>query len=109
MKLDSLVVRGLIKSLDLVKIDVEDAELMVSRGATSTITNFKPILSIDVNHYLGEYEEIKFLNNSDYTCSPLYGHVDELCSIICYHQTKANLAKKLIDFTCNLLRCQPYS
>jgi len=61
MKLDSLVVRGLIKSLDLVKIDVEGAELMVSRGATSTITNFKPILSIDVNHYLGE-ENMKKLS-----------------------------------------------
>jgi len=73
MKLDSLVKRGLIKHLDLIKLDVEGAELAVLKGVDTAISMFKPIFSIDVNHYPEEYNDvILFLRSFDYICSPLH-------------------------------------
>ena len=106
VKLDSLVKRGLIKHLDLIKLDVESAELAVLRGSVTTIGMFKPIFSIDVNHYPGEYDDVvRFLCNFNYTCLPLYKHKGEPYSIICYHFSKTNLAEKLINLTLSFLRC----
>jgi FkbM family methyltransferase len=106
LKLDSLVKRGLIKHLDLIKLDVENAELAVLKGSVTTIGIFKPIFSIDVNHYPGEYDDVvRFLCNFNYTCLPLYKHKGEPYSIICYHFSKTNLAEKLINLTLSFLRC----
>jgi hypothetical protein len=106
VKLDSLVKRGLIKHLDLIKLDVEGAELAVLKGSVTTIGVFKPIFSIDVNHYPEEYDDvILFLRSFDYICSPLYKYDDKPYSLVCCHPIKANLARKLIDFNIDLLGC----
>jgi hypothetical protein len=104
LKLDSLVKRGLIKRLDLIKLDVEGAELAVLRGAVTTISMFKPIFSIDVNHYPGEYDDVvRFLCNFNYACLPLYKYKGEPYSVICYHFSKTNIAEKLTNLSA--LRC----
>jgi len=59
MQLDTFVKRYVIDRLDLIKIDVEGAELKVLRGCKNTIKKFNPIFSIDVNHYEGEFEDIE--------------------------------------------------
>jgi FkbM family methyltransferase len=106
LKLDSLVKRGLIKHLDLIKLDVEGAELAVLRGAVTTISMFKPVFSIDVNHYPGEYDDVILaLRSFDYICSPLHKYDDKPYSLVCYHPIKAYLARKLINFNIDLLRC----
>jgi hypothetical protein len=105
-KLDSLVKRGLIKHLDLIKLDVEGAELVVLKGADTAISMFKPIFSIDVNHYPEEYDDvILVLRSFDYICSPLHKYDDKPYSLACYHSIKANLARKLIDFNIDILGC----
>jgi FkbM family methyltransferase len=58
VKLDSLVKRGSIKHLDLIKLDVEDAELAVLKGSVTTIGIFKLIFSVDISYYLEEYDDI---------------------------------------------------
>ncbi|MEM2613511.1 MAG: FkbM family methyltransferase [Nitrososphaerota archaeon] len=51
MRLDTLIKQRKIARLDLIKVDVEGAELKVLRGCEDLIKEFKPIFSIDVNHY----------------------------------------------------------
>lgn len=105
VRLDLLVKRGLIKHLDLIKLD-EGAELAVLKGSVTTIGMFKPIFSIDANRYPREYDDvILFLRSFDYTCSPLHKYDDKPHSLVCYHPIKANLARKLIDFNVDLLGC----
>jgi len=97
IRLDTLVSLGIIPRLDLVKIDVEGAELKVLRGAKSTISKFKPILSIDVNHYEGEFEEVRaFLEEINYEYLPLSGDINKPYSIVAYPTHKRNLARRLI-------------
>jgi len=43
-----LIKRRVLKRVDLIKIDVEGAELDVLLGATNTLSRFKPILQIEV-------------------------------------------------------------
>ena len=59
MRLDTFARRYSIDRLDLIRIDVEGAELKVLRGCKNTIKKFNPIFSIDVNHYEGEFEDIE--------------------------------------------------
>lgn len=95
-RLDTLVPK-VIKHVDLIKIDVEGAEMKVLKGSMNTIDKFKPILSIDVNHYEGEFEEVRsFLKAIGYKLSPLSGNVDKPYSIVAYHPSRETLARGLI-------------
>lgn len=48
MTLDDFVSKHQISSLDLIKLDVEEAEHMVIKGGANTLTRFKPILVCEV-------------------------------------------------------------
>lgn len=56
------------------------------KGAVNTIRKFKPILSLDVNHYEEEYEEVKtFLENMGYKIRILSGSENKPYSIVAYY------------------------
>ena len=87
-ELDTLVKTGEISRLDLIKIDVEGAELEVLKGASTTIERIKPILSIEVNHYENELEDIKnFIEEYDYKTNPLCTKDGTVFSIVCFPNT----------------------
>lgn len=48
--LDDFVQQGRLSRLDLIKIDVEGAEVGLLQGAEQTINSFRPILMIEINH-----------------------------------------------------------
>lgn len=71
-RLDTLVEEGFITKLDLIKIDVEGAELRVLQGSRKAIHLFKPLFIVDVNHYNGELEDVvKFFTQYDYAIEPI--------------------------------------
>ena len=97
LRLDSLVRPGVIRRLDLVKIDVEGAELKVLQGCKNIIREFNPIFSIDVNHYKKEFEDVQaFFDYFDYKIHSLIGGIDRPYSIVAYPPHKAELARRLI-------------
>jgi FkbM family methyltransferase len=57
-RLDTVVDELGIKRVDLIKIDVEGAELSILKGAEKTIYQFKPSLTIAAYHYPEEVDEI---------------------------------------------------
>jgi FkbM family methyltransferase len=57
-RLDTIVSELGIRRVDLVKIDVEGAELSILKGAEKTINKFKPSLTIAAYHYPEEIDEI---------------------------------------------------
>jgi FkbM family methyltransferase len=96
MKLDDIVKLEKIKKLDLIKVDVEGAELKVLRGGENTIRSYEPIFSIDVNHYDGEFEEVSaFIREFNYEIYPLVGK-DTPYSIVAYPPHKKGIVKRLI-------------
>ncbi len=100
VRLDTLLHLGLIGSVDLIKIDVEGAELKVLRGSEKVLSQFEPILSIDVNHYTGEFSEVAaFLERIDYTILPLAVAQAGPMSIVAYPLSKKNLCQQLIIAT----------
>jgi FkbM family methyltransferase len=99
-QLDSLVKAGDVSKLDLIKIDVEGAELKVLRGCRAVIEKFNPIFSIDVNHYDEEFKEINtFMNGVGYEIDPLIGGTGRPYSIVAYPSSKKDLVARLIDKT----------
>lgn len=70
LKLDDLK----LKNLDFLKLDCEGSELMVLKGATETITKYKPIICLETNGlektlFGIESSEIKmYLNSLNYKC-----------------------------------------
>jgi FkbM family methyltransferase len=66
--LDSYVLDGSLKRVDLIKIDVEGTEIDVLEGALKTLELFKPIVLVEFNRkedrVLGEL----FLQESGYSC-----------------------------------------
>jgi len=57
-RLDTVVGELGIKRVDLIKIDVEGAELSILKGAEKTIDQFRPSLTIAAYHYPEEVDEI---------------------------------------------------
>ena len=53
--LDSYVGENKLPSVDFIKMDVEGAELDILRGATLTISRFKPILALSAYHKLDDF------------------------------------------------------
>lgn len=53
--LDSYVREKNLPSVDLIKLDVEGAELDVLKGAATTIARFKPILALSVYHKVDDF------------------------------------------------------
>ncbi len=76
--LDSYVREKNLPRVDFIKLDVEGAELDVLRGATTTITRFKPILALSAYHKWDDFwtliEFVKALN-PDYEFALRHYHV----------------------------------
>jgi len=83
-KLDTLVSTGKMLKPDLVKIDVEGAELTVLKGTLNIMRKFNPIFSIDVNHYECEAKEVEeFMKRNHYEVRVLSMNVDGPTSLVC--------------------------
>lgn len=67
MRMDDLVKRLNINSVDIVKIDVEGAELYVLQGFEEGIKKFKPKVVIEVTKHSRE-DVIKFFTKVNYSC-----------------------------------------
>ncbi len=76
--LDSYVREKNLPRVDFIKLDVEGSELDVLRGATTTITRFKPILALSAYHKWDDFwtlmEFVKALN-PDYEFALRHYHV----------------------------------
>ncbi len=96
MKLDDIVKLERPPKLDLIKVDVEGAELKVLRGGENIIRSYEPIFSIDVNHYNGEFEEVSaFMQEFNYEIYPLVDK-DTPYPIVTYPPHKKGIVKRLI-------------
>lgn len=68
-KLDNIVKKFNPEHIDLIKVDVEGAGLLVLKGAKEILEKFKPNLSIAVYHASAEREGIiEFLSSRGYSC-----------------------------------------
>jgi len=64
ISIDDFVNNNNIKKIDLIKMDIEGAELSALRGAKNTIEKFKPKLAICVYHKTDDFDTIpKFINS----------------------------------------------
>jgi FkbM family methyltransferase len=63
---DSLVKKFGIKKLDLIKLDIEGAELLALRGAMKTIEKMKPKIIIETHSKELHQDVLKFLRRSSY-------------------------------------------
>jgi len=57
--IDNYINENNIKSVDLIKIDIEGFEQKALKGAIKTIKTFKPILAISIYHNANDFFEIK--------------------------------------------------
>jgi hypothetical protein len=100
VKLDTIAKLKGFPKLDLIKVDVEGAELKVLKGCKRIVNEFKPIFSIDVNHYDGQFEDVSALMREfDYEIISLFGRADKPFSIVAYPPDKRSLAKHLTNKT----------
>lgn len=68
--INDFAIKNSLKSVDLIKLDVEWAELEVLAGAVDTIKKFRPSLAISIYHKFEHFFEIPMLINEiveDYT------------------------------------------
>ena len=66
LTIDDLVERNNLPRVDFIKMDIEGAEPKALKGATRTLTAFKPRLAITVYHNLTDFVSIPaFLNGLD--------------------------------------------
>lgn len=83
---DQLVKKYRLKRVDLIKIDVEGAELSVLRGMASTLKCFKPILLMELEPQLlwgfgvKISDVVNYLTSIDYVPSPIKGSKNYLFS-----------------------------
>jgi FkbM family methyltransferase len=83
--LDGLCEEHGLASVNLVKIDVEGAELSVLRGMTRLMTSVRPVIVLELEPRLLEscgtplHDVLAHLANCDYTVSPLGGHSNYVC------------------------------
>jgi FkbM family methyltransferase len=69
-RLDTIVEELKVNEVDIIKIDVEGAELHVVRGALNTITKYKPILIIEIRE--GNLQNlVSLLTSLNYNCKHL--------------------------------------
>jgi FkbM family methyltransferase len=66
VKADTLLSTGQFPAPDLVKMDVEGAELMVLQGGTRLLADRHPSLLIEVHHIVTMFETQKLLTDLDY-------------------------------------------
>jgi len=57
--IDDYINKNNIKSVDLIKMDIEGFEQKALRGAIKTIKTFKPVLAITIYHNANDFFEIK--------------------------------------------------
>jgi FkbM family methyltransferase len=83
--LDEVVERHALNRVDLIKIDVEGAELSVIRGALSTLSRFKPTIVMELDSTLlaafgSSIDDVRNeLTKLNYTVKPLGGHSNYVC------------------------------
>jgi len=66
LSIDDFVEQKNLSRVDLIKLDIEGAEMMALKGATKTIKKFRPKLALALYHYESDFENIpKFLKDLD--------------------------------------------
>ena len=66
LPIDEMANREKLKRVDLIKMDIEGAELQALIGAEKTIKKYKPVLVISLYHKLEHIWQIpEFINNLD--------------------------------------------
>jgi hypothetical protein len=77
-RLDSVVEELKLKHVDVIKIDVEGAEIQVLKGAMNTIARFKPFLIIEVRDRNVD-EFLQIIERLRYFCEELTkGAIDKV-------------------------------
>jgi FkbM family methyltransferase len=84
--LDAVITESAIQRLDLMKVDVEGAELMVLRGAEQTLRRFRPVLLVELidknleSMKTSRVEVIEFLSALGYRVSrAIFDNVEFVC------------------------------
>ena len=82
--LDSLVAELVLPKIDVIKIDVEGAEMLVLKGAISTLKKFKPHIFVEVRHR--NFNEFRsFMDTVNYTCKELERRAID-SNFYCYYE-----------------------
>ena len=81
-KLDTLVKKLSLTSVDIIKIDSEGSEVMILKGAKNTLERFIPYILVEVRRH--NYSKFKnFVDSLLYRCEPLItGSIDDV--FYCY-------------------------
>jgi FkbM family methyltransferase len=85
ISLDQLFKERSLARANLVKIDVEGAELQVLRGMRGIMTEMRPVIVLEVEPHLlmgcgtSVQEVLALLEELDYGCVPLAGHSNYVC------------------------------
>lgn len=84
-RLDDLVVKHGLTAIDLIKVDVEGAELSVLKGMAEVLRRFRPVVVIELEPDLlksfavSTDDVVEHLAGFDYTVTPLGGHANYVC------------------------------
>lgn len=80
--IDNLMCEGLLKPPDIMKIDVEGAELDVLFGGEETISTYKPIIFIAIDNPDNEGAILDFLRKRDYKIEKLNDNRYEIVAYV---------------------------